>query len=1315
MADASSAQENNASDKDQTPERNVSEDFDNAQLIKDRIADLNMRKEKILKAREEETGETPQAPFLKIKAIPDEDTETEASNSTKAPSVSAGSTSQKSNASQKTRLNMHVSAPRAEDRASAAVNMARIEEDLGAYEAEYGEYVPEPLAISTEIPEKPVWQKLANYAGVALTITWVLGGIMIMFQQDIGQMGYQGFGGLLAAMLGPVAFFWMVMGHMQRSADIQRYSEALRYELQSIIFPSEQRAERVHADIEKLCQQAAHLAASSKAVIKAISRSRQGLRSEVRDFMGVAKKTEQHIDKMSLSLNEKGEKLLALTAEIEARTSGIDQSVQKGTNAWDQATMKILERAGEMEAAMGRGADSILEATETAEERAKGVENQLSMSVGGVEEAVDKIAQRLKDISVKFDGHADGMKSSADSLVVKVDDLSVSLDNQREAFEDIIERSMESMAESRDLVQQHESLLEQSTDNLDAHLNKFTDAVNVNLSSLDDGAQQVILKTQDLEARLDNQVIKLRDAAGGITTEAEKIEEAGVSAAHKLSESMSVALTGAETVSSAVRRGIESLEKATQSAQDQAESLIGMTRTHIEKLNEAGEGNVEHIKRIVGILERSREQIEEAATLADEQVSKLSVAVDQQTEKLNMTTHTLTERVDSVGDALSRPLASITAAITDADMKHKEIEETLMTRVSDLNDAGYKARETSEDIRSVLSSQIEEISTMSGEISAHTRAMNDQLDKQKRLLGDEVKSSIQEISAVSSALETQAERLGSVSVKAVDDVTYLETTLRDKCHDIDGTTSVTLDKLNSLNTLMTENTSAIRESSAQACKSLDHVMRGLSDKAEAFAPLFETSMDRAVSMTNRFEVLKDTYQDSTETTLKALQSVGASFDERLHKMRNSAEEAAELLHEASGHIQTRTADIETAAGTAQENIEAVQESLATQSSDIYLMTDQALLKFDSVQKKVHEQFLKLSESVGKSVARLTTVSESVESASAGAEEAADSIVMRFDNVGEKIREHSESLSISASKTVSVTEELMSNFYKETEKLVHASKDTLLEFRKTSDSFAIKVQAIQDQVDVAIKSSHDYTSELKSQADTVADVSTMTTDKINEALSLLTGKMDDVGGSAKGVVTEIVGARDKLAETSDAFLSISTKAARAAEDASESFSIQSDKMFKIVQDVTARIEKIRREETRVQKDGFMSSSKFIVESLHSLSVDFTRMLEGEVPEKAWKSYQKGDIAAFTTRLAALGDDMPIEKIREKFTDDHEFRTYVQRFLRQFEELYEQAVANDHSHLLGTTFVSSDIGKLYTTLCHAAGRETKFMKGKASKAA
>jgi flagellar biosynthesis chaperone FliJ len=136
--------------------------------------------------------------------------------------------------------------------------------------------------------------------------------------------------------------------------------------------------------------------------------------------------------------------------------------------------------------------------------------------------------------------------------------------------------------------------------------------------------------------------------------------------------------------------------------------------------------------------------------------------------------------------------------------------------------------------------------------------------------------------------------------------------------------------------------------------------------------------------------------------------------------------------------------------------------------------------------------------------------------------------------------------------------------------------------------------------------------------------------------------------------------------------------------------------KAAQHALEKAKDIRQLEQALQRDHFFSAAKFVVESLQSLALDFTRMLDGELPEKAWKAYQRGETSVFTKRLVSLRDTLSHDKLRQKFAEDTEFRTYVQRYWRQFEEMHEQAKHHDHGDLLSSIFASSDVGRLYQFL-------------------
>ena len=138
-------------------------------------------------------------------------------------------------------------------------------------------------------------------------------------------------------------------------------------------------------------------------------------------------------------------------------------------------------------------------------------------------------------------------------------------------------------------------------------------------------------------------------------------------------------------------------------------------------------------------------------------------------------------------------------------------------------------------------------------------------------------------------------------------------------------------------------------------------------------------------------------------------------------------------------------------------------------------------------------------------------------------------------------------------------------------------------------------------------------------------------------------------------------------------------------------------------VGKRHSEIRDLDHSLKRDLFLKSARFIVEDLNSTTIDLTRIVEGDVAEADWRRYIKGDRSIFTRALLRGKPTALIKAISEKVKQDKEARDYVTRYIEQFDRLLDQAKANDPEHLLQSTFMTADVGKLYVLLCHATGRE------------
>lgn len=123
---------------------------------------------------------------------------------------------------------------------------------------------------------------------------------------------------------------------------------------------------------------------------------------------------------------------------------------------------------------------------------------------------------------------------------------------------------------------------------------------------------------------------------------------------------------------------------------------------------------------------------------------------------------------------------------------------------------------------------------------------------------------------------------------------------------------------------------------------------------------------------------------------------------------------------------------------------------------------------------------------------------------------------------------------------------------------------------------------------------------------------------------------------------------------------------------------------------------------VAKAGDSRNPRHVVESLNSLSVDIARAIDHDASVELWRRYQRGERDVFTRRLYTLKGQQTFDEIKRKYDREPEFRTAVDRYIADFEKLLADVARNDPDKRITQTYLTSDTGKVYTMLAHAAGR-------------
>ena len=127
----------------------------------------------------------------------------------------------------------------------------------------------------------------------------------------------------------------------------------------------------------------------------------------------------------------------------------------------------------------------------------------------------------------------------------------------------------------------------------------------------------------------------------------------------------------------------------------------------------------------------------------------------------------------------------------------------------------------------------------------------------------------------------------------------------------------------------------------------------------------------------------------------------------------------------------------------------------------------------------------------------------------------------------------------------------------------------------------------------------------------------------------------------------------------------------------------------------------REPPRVAPNENARPERHGLESLDSLAVDIARMIDHDAAAELWDRYKRGERNVFTRKLYTMQGQKAFEEIRKRYRADGDFRRTVDRYIGEFERLLEEVSRDDRDQMLTRTYLTSETGKVYTMLAHAAG--------------
>ena len=107
-------------------------------------------------------------------------------------------------------------------------------------------------------------------------------------------------------------------------------------------------------------------------------------------------------------------------------------------------------------------------------------------------------------------------------------------------------------------------------------------------------------------------------------------------------------------------------------------------------------------------------------------------------------------------------------------------------------------------------------------------------------------------------------------------------------------------------------------------------------------------------------------------------------------------------------------------------------------------------------------------------------------------------------------------------------------------------------------------------------------------------------------------------------------------------------------------------------------------------------------LESLSLDISRLMDRNLAAEMWDRYQRGENKSFSKRLYTPAGQKAFDEVARKYRADRNFKQTVDRYIAEFERLLDEVSRDDRGQVVARTYLTSETGKVYTMLAHAAGR-------------
>ena len=477
-------------------------------------------------------------------------------------------------------------------------------------------------------------------------------------------------------------------------------------------------------------------------------------------------------------------------------------------------------------------------------------------------------------------------------------------------------------------------------------------------------------------------------------------------------------------------------------------------------------------------------------------------------------------------------------------------------------------------------------------------------------------------------------------------------------------------------------------------------LNALRRQAEELAGAVDQTV-RAHGAGQAFENNAERLRDAAAAIGAQAEPVGASLARQLAEFKIGAESLVDLGGRFENSLRIGVAELTQASDRAAGRAEEVGHVFAEQGGILGQVSELALQHMAAAGEALRGRAKEISDAVGSAETQIDALGSRFSERSLMVVAAGDEARIKLEEVSNLFGQQVQQLAIAIERTVTRVEAAR-----------NALNEHFTSIRTATDTVAQRLQEMGSIAESQLAGLAATGTAMTEQGDKATETMRLQLRDLNGALDATTRRLESVRAALSDHAAQLNGATDLAVEKlrdvisgydkQSATLVAAEHINRTSQDAAALFGKQTETMLKVADEATGLAKHAQDQSLANQQETFLRGATYMIETLQSLSVEITKALDQPVPEAIWRRFHVGERGVFIRHLLQAQERQASVAIKKKFEEDLAFRGHAQTYLDQFENLLAQARACDHLDVLGTTFVTADVGKLYLILANAVGR-------------